>query len=272
MRILLDNGIFSHSEFADAAASRTSVRWGSTDHVSIIHGVTRKAPDRNADYQKQMEALFTVGRLIRTGLIKAYSYNEIECERLRDKIGLGVCNALRGCSIHTCPPAVMRSRFRDTVDFTDVISKGGKKDVRRGIALGDANQMAFLKWLFALTKEHLDLLVLHASQLGLTQYDTESLKQAEWFQFLCQRSGSAENYVDVFHVWTAERNGLDALLTLDGKLPKLVNGVRNEKTKGIAIKTDVLQPLGLLEKLGIRNVDPVPLEPGRFYHLHELGE
>ena len=270
MRILLDNGIFSHSEFADSAVSQTSVPWGGTDCVSAIYGVIRKAPNKNLVYQEQQDALFTVGRLIRTELIEAYSYSEIECERWRDRIGLRVCNALRGCGIHSCRPAVERGRFRKTVDFTDAISKGGKKDVRAGIALGEANQVAFLKWLCTLTKEHIDLLLPHATLIGLTEFDIESLRDICWFQFLCERSGSPENYPDVFHLWTAERNGLDALLTLDNGLRNLVSRVRSENVRTITIRTDVLHPLDLLRKLGIDNPDSVPMEPDRFYYLHEL--
>jgi hypothetical protein len=232
--------------------------------------VVRKAPDKNVEYQKQKEALFTVGRLIRTGVIEAYSYNEIDCERLRDKIGLRVCNALRGCSIRSCRPAVERSRFRRTVDFTDAISKGGRKDVKAGVSPSGANQIAFLKWLCALTKEHVDLLISHAALIGLTEFDIESLRNIHRFRFLCDRSQSPENYPDVFHLWTAERNDLDALLTLDNGLQNLVSRVRNEKARGVAMRTDVLRPLDLLQTLGIDNPDPVPMEVGRFYHLHEL--
>lgn len=272
MRILLDNGIRSHSDFAEPATRDTPVRWRGTEQVSIIHGVARKAPDKNIDYQEQMEALFILGRLIRTGLIEAYSYNEIECERLRGRIGSGVCNALRGCSVHNCRPAVMRSRFRSTVDFKNTISKGGKKDAKRGVALGNANQIAFLKWLFALKKQHVDLLIPHSALLGLTEFDVERLKDIEWFQLLCDRSGSPENYPDVFHLWTTERNCLDAFLTLEDRLPKFVKRVRSEKIRSIAIKTDVLRPLDLLQRLGVDKLDPVPMEIGRFYHLHELKD
>jgi hypothetical protein len=272
MRILLDNGIFSHSEFAESAVRQTSVRWGNTDCVSAVHGVVRKAPDKNVKYQKQKEALFTVGRLIRTGLIEAYSYSEIKWERLRDKIGLGVCNALRGCRIHSCRPPVNRLRLRKTVDLTDAISKGGKKDTKAGVALGSANQLAFLKWLCARTKGDIELLTSDAALIGLSEFEIESLRNVQWFQFLCDRSGSAENYVDVFHLWTAERNGLDALLTLDNGLTNLVSRVRSEKNKTVAIRTDVLRPLDLLRTLGIDEPDPVPLEADRFYYLHEVEE
>ena len=110
----------------------------------------------------------------------------------------------------------------------------------------------------------------HATLIGLTEFDIESLRDICWFQFLCERSGSPENYPDVFHLWTAERNGLDALLTLDNGLRNLVSRVRSENVRTITIRTDVLHPLDLLRKLGIDNPDSVPMEPDRFYYLHEL--
>jgi hypothetical protein len=263
MRILLDNGIFSHSEFAEPAVMQTSVRWGDRDHVFSVHGLVRKAPDENAEYQSQQEALFTVGRLIREGRIEAYDYNEIQFERIRGKTAVQGCNALTGCTIHRCPPAVERSRFRKSINFMDVISKGGKKDKRAGADLGEANQIAFLKWLCTLRKEQMGVLISLAPQIGLTGFEIESVKNIDWFKFLCQRSGSPENYPDVFHLWTAERNGLDALLTLDGRLQNLVSSVRNEKVRRFEIKTDVLRPLELLQKLGINDPDPVPMDANR---------
>ncbi len=271
MRILLDNGVFSHSEFAEPSIRRGSERWGNTKVILPVHGLVRKSPDKNRKYQAQKEALFTVGRLIREGDIEAYDYTEIQFERARGQIQLGMCNALTGCTIHRCLPALERSRFRQTVNLTDILSKGGKKDRKAGVVLGEANQIAFFQWLCTLRKEQVAELIRHAAMIGLTAFEIESLRNIEWFQFLCERSGSSENCPDVFHLWTAERNGLDALLTLEMKgLPNLVSRVRNEKKTTIKIKTEVLRPLELLQKLGISEPDPVPLDPGRFYHLHEL--
>jgi hypothetical protein len=83
MKVLLDNGIFTHSEFAELTRRRLSVNFGGTDHSVEIHGVMRKPPDGKADYQRQIDSLFTVGRLIRSGQIEAYSYLEVDCERIR---------------------------------------------------------------------------------------------------------------------------------------------------------------------------------------------
>jgi hypothetical protein len=74
-------------------------------------------------------------------------------------------------------------------------------------------------------------------------------------------------------LWTARRNNLDAVLTLDGPLFELVPRVRREKSKlarSLQMTTDVLYPLDLLERLGINEIDPVPMEFDRFYHMHEL--
>lgn len=271
MRILLDNGIFIHAEFAKGAVKQTSERWGRTQ-LPRLYGVTRKAPDKNVDYQQQKEALFTVGRLIREGQIEAFDYWEIRCERWRGKPTIQECNALQSCEIRNCEAAIQRSKFRKTIDLTDLFAKGGKKDIDNGVELGDANQIAFLRFLSTLTQQQVGAIVQHSSQIGLTQFEIDSFKGIRWFQLLCRRCQSAENYPDVFHLWTAERNGLDAVLTLEGdtKLPGLVAKIRHEKKKEIEITTEVLRPLALLQKLGISKHDPVPMEIGRFYHLHEL--
>jgi len=270
IRILLDNGIFTHSEFAEGAIKQTPLRWGNVVPLPPIHGLARKAPDQDLEYQRQKEALFTVGRLIREGRIEAYDYSEIRSERMRGKAKIQEFNALKGCQIHECCPALERSRFRPTANFTDYISKGGKKDRKAGVELGGANQIAFLEWLCSLRKKHIDILIQDAAQIHLTEFEVETLRRIDWFQSLCERSATPENYPDVFHLWTAERNALDAMLTLDKRLSNLVSRVRNERVKTIEIKTEVLRPLDLLQKLGIDKPDPVPMEADRFYYWHEV--
>jgi hypothetical protein len=269
MRVLLDAGIFMHSRFAEPAVSQSKVHLGA--HVDVV-GVVRKAPDPNSSYQRQIDALFTVGRLIREGQIEAFKYWEVECEVWRGNPELSDCNALQGCNIKTCLPALPRSKLFQTIEFQDAISKGGKKDCEAGIALSPMSQIAFFKWLIALSDDEISLLISEASRVRLSKFDVESLRNFGWFKFLCQRSQSPENYPDIFHLWTAERNGHDALLTLEERLPKLISRVKSEKRKIINIKTDVLRPLQLLQKFGIRDPDPVPMAHGRFYHLHEIPD
>lgn len=272
LRVLLDSGIFIHSEFVVDAIKPTTIRWGNSETVSHVHGLARKEPHKDTAYQAQLDSLFTVGRLIRERRIDANEYSEINWERMRGSAGHPAFNALRGCQslIHRCCPAIERTKFRSTIDIRDHLAKGGKKDREAGIELGTANQLAFFEWLCTLKPDHVALLTTHQEMIHLTDFEVSSLREIEWFQFLCERSGSPENYPDVFHLWTAERNGLDAILTLDNTLCKLVSRVRKEKIRKIEIKTGVLRPLDLLRKLGIDQPDPVPVEYDRFYHLHEV--
>jgi hypothetical protein len=138
-RILLDNGIFIHSEFAQRAARPTNLRWGDTKQVLNVHGFVRKPRHKNGAYQRQIDALFTVGRLIREGRVAAYEYKEIQFERARGGFGSHDCYALKGCTINYCPTALDRPKFRMTINFADYMSKGGKKDRKAGIEVGEAN-------------------------------------------------------------------------------------------------------------------------------------
>lgn len=272
LRILLDNGIRTHSEFLEPAVKETQIQWANTKQVSSVHGLTRKSPHKDVEYQKQIDAVFTVGRLIREGAVVAYTYWEIECERFRDMIGLRACNALKGCTIHNCPSAIQRSKFRRSIDLKDVISKGGKKDRKARASLGGTNQLTFFEWLNALTPTTIQLLLDNAAIIGLTEFEIQTFKNIDWFQSLCRRSGSSENYPDIFHLWTAERNGLDAFLTLESRFCNFISNVKNEKAKTIKIDAEVLRPFELLRKLGITKPDPIPLELGRFYPLHEMPD
>jgi hypothetical protein len=269
LRVLIDAGVVIHSEFAEHAIKEMpeSSVWSSDGSATRISGLKRKQPNENEDDRKQKEALFTVGRMIRKKTIEAYTYSEIDVETLRGRPLVQEFNALRRCTFQPCEPAIERSRFRRTSDFMDFFAKGGKKDRRLGLH-GQANQIAFLEWLCILDKECVDVLIQHTNVIGLSAFEVDSLRNLEWFQLLCKRSGSSENYPDVFHLWTAQRHGLDALLTLDKKLPRLVDRVKNEKKREIDIRTEVLRPLDLLHRLGVSVPDPVPITSGRFYNLY----
>jgi hypothetical protein len=268
-RVLLDTGMFIHSEFAESTVQNVPIRWGHHECSSEVYGLKRKEPGQNEEYEKHKEALFTVGRLIREGEIDAYTSIEIDFERFRGSAAIQEFNALRGCQISKCAPALERSRFRKTADFTGFIAKGGKKDRRAGLAGGEETQIAFLEWLCTLDQACVNALIEHAAPIGLSPFEIESLGTLGWFQLLCRRSGSAENYPDVFHLWTAERHGFHALLTLEKKLPRLTARVQAEKASQIQINTAVLRPLELLAAMGISEPDPVPIDRDRFYNLYE---
>ncbi|MBZ5667359.1 MAG: hypothetical protein LAO30_22500, partial [Acidobacteriia bacterium] len=174
MRVLLDNGIFIHSEFAEECVKQTTINWGGAAQTSDVHGLMRKPPDENTEYQEQKEALFTVGRLIREGKIEAFDYWEIRCERLRGTPSNQAWNALRCCDVRNCSPAIRRSIFSRSIYLDDVFAKGGKDDIKRGVELRGANQITFFKRLSTWTIPEIDLLVSHAPLLQLTQFEIDS--------------------------------------------------------------------------------------------------
>jgi hypothetical protein len=272
MRVLLDAGVFIHSEFAKVAVRefpKLPVRLKKDGAALRIYGLKRKQPDENEEYRKQKEALFTVGRMIRQEKIIAYTSTEIEFERFRGSAEIQEFNALRGCKVQKCEPPLERSRFRTTANFVGFMAKGGKKDRASGHPGGPETQIAFLEWLCTLDKASVKVLIQHASIIGLSQFEIESLERLDWFQFICKRSGSPENYVDVFHLWTAERHGMHSLLTLERRLPRIIESIRNEREKRIHINAEAVRPLDLLQTLGISEPDPVPINTDQFYNLYE---
>ena len=74
VKVLLDNGIISHAEFIEPAKKLQELQWGSQKNLVPIHGFRRKPPHENEEYQRQINAIFTIGRLIREGRISAYIY------------------------------------------------------------------------------------------------------------------------------------------------------------------------------------------------------
>ncbi len=264
MRIMIDSGIVFHPEFAKVATQEVSGSWGENSYLTNIPGLMRKEPRKDVQ-QRQKEALFTIGRLIREERIEAYTYAELTFEQVRGKFEHSRFNALENCNIRRCCPAIERSKFFSTTNITAVFEKGGEKDRKKGIVSEGVDQIASVEFLRSLTKEMVETLILCVP--NLSQFEIESLRNIHWFQHLCEQLPGPEDYPDALHLWTAERNSLDAFLTLDAKLQRKVASIRGCKKCPIKMKTQLMRPLELLEKLGIQELDPVPIEAGRFYHF-----
>jgi len=267
MKIMLDTGIISHSEFSQMAVEERSGQWGGLEITERITGLIRKEADKNEGRQREIDALFTVGRMIREKRVGAFSYPELNFERIRGRGRELGFNALNGCEVKACLPAIERSIFRHGLNFLEYASKGGRKDHRTGNPTGGLSQIAFFEWLCELSMQHVAGIVQCRTSLKLSQFDVDSLLDLQRFQLLCQASGSRENYPDMFHVWTAEHNRLDCFLSLDYRLANIVSAVGRQKKNYVDIQARVLSPLGLLAELQIKTPDRVPMEFDRFYRL-----
>jgi hypothetical protein len=265
---MLDNGIFGHSQFADSAMGPQGPRFGPGNEHHQVWGVVRKKLDPNSEYQSQIDSLFTVGRLIREKQVEAFTYRELMYESFSRIIGMSEFDALAGCAIADCPPALMRSRFRSG-DLFEFVRKGGKKDRKRGLDTG-LSQINFMQWLCTFDDRHITAILEYRAALGLTEFEVESLRNLRCFQRLCEVSRSPENFPDMFHVWTAQRNRMDVFLTLESTLPQIFNHIEDARIVEIEHQTKVLRPLEFLRLMGVTQPDPVPIQPGQFYPMIEV--
>jgi hypothetical protein len=271
LKVMLDNSIVSHADFGEPKTIEQKAPWGDRIFSELVTGIIRKPPHPDKEYQDQMDALFTVGRLIRCGQVRAFTYRELRFEKARGRLGI-CCNALNNCRIELCASAIERSKFRSTLNIGEMMAKGGIQDWKKGLGLGNHSQIAFLIWLYEMKAAGRDSFLLHAAKLGLTEFEVESLRSLALFKSLCECSQSSENYPDMFHIWTTERNSLDVFLTLEKSLPQIIQAANVRKKNAIKLKVEVLRPLELLQKLGISRSDEVPLKAGKFYYYHELPE
>lgn len=265
---MLDNGIFGHSQFAEAATGPQGPRWGTQSQHCQVSGIIRKKLDPDQDYQAQKDSLFTVGRLIRGGDIDAFSYSELRYEGLRRIIGVKEFAALAGCKVAACQPALNRSRFQSG-DFLTFARKGGKKDQKDGRA-STLGQIPFMEMLCSLSESSIRKLPEFSAVLGLTEFEIASIRNLRCFQQFCKISQSPENFPDMFHLWTAQRNRMDVFLTLEKRLPSIAKQIENSRDIAIEYPTKVLRPLEFLRSIGIERIDPVPIEPDRFYPLIDI--
>lgn len=264
-RIMLDAGILTHSDFAEAATRPSSGSWGNPDFSGEIYGLIRRAPVNNRELQDQIDALFTVGRLIREGRIEAYTYIELQFELARGANERSRFNALTGCKVDRCPPAIERSKLLSTLSSSGFFAKGGKKDKKNAHLNQDGGQIEGIGLIRSLPEDQIEALIRLIP--NLTPFEIGNLRSIHWFKCICDRFGGPEHYPDAFHLWTAERNSLDAFLTLDTILQNKVSNIKRERNSPIDIKITVLRPLDLLSSLGIDTIDPVPMVQGKFNYL-----
>lgn len=267
-RVLLDNGIIGAAELAEPATEEKTVIWGGTQQVVEVVGYKKKIASDASD-QEEVDAIVTIGRLIREGAIAAYTYSELGFESIRRATPVRAFYALDGCHIVSCQAPIERSRFRQTVNLGEYISKGGKKDRKRNRNLGDFNQIPFFEWLLCLDDNDVQSILIHGSEIGLTEFEVESVRQLDRFKFICSGLRSPENYPDAFHLWTAERNNIACFLTLEKTLRNIADQMAKSRNPEHRLRVSVLRPIALLQLLGISDLDDVPIKADRFYDFTE---
>ena len=267
LRVLVDNGIVSASDFAEGAIERKPLRWGTGTSTVEITGFQRVPLDTDPTIQREKDALFTIGRSAREGNTELYTYFELQAEQWRRNRGRDFAgNAFRGCALKRCEAALVRSSYFQGISMDAAVAKGGKKDRRNGVDCG-VSQIAFFKFLLDLRPENVEQLIALGPPTVSSDFDRASLSDLAWFQHASRIAPSEENLPDFFHLWTAKRNAMDVFLTLEKKLPQYAVEL---KRRGLLGDLSVMRPTELVGKLGVTELDPVPLEPGKFYTFDHL--
>lgn len=269
MKILLDNSILSGAELAESVIKEEIVQWGDIQQKVDILGF-RKKVHQDPDKQKEIDAICTVGRLIKEGRATVYSYNELDFEAFRRSVTVKEYNPLAGCELKRCTSPIERSKFRKTINFFEYMAKGGKNDKKHNSKnVSNFNQIPFITWLIGLQEQSINKLIEQKEILGLSDFEVASLNSIEWFKYICSRFDTPENYPDAFHLWAAERNNIDVFLTLEKKLPNTVKSIKNSKKTKFSIKTKVCKPIEFLNSIGIVELDEPPIAEGEFYTFME---
>lgn len=272
MRVLIDNGVESSSDFLEGTQQVQEQRWGSKSISVNIAGFRRVKALNDPEQQREIDALFTIGRLVRESHLELFTYSELEAEMWRRPRGREpLLNAFGDCRSKSCESALERSKFRMTVNMNEWFAKGDKRDLNKGRPITDFNQVPYFAWLSTLTSAEIQLLTRQAAALRLTDFEVESLHDLTWFQKLFGALGGSEKHLpDCFHIWTARRNKIDVFLSIEKTLPRLIEELKSRRKLGIEINVEVLRPTSLLGLLNISAPDPVPVEFDRYYSYAEI--
>jgi hypothetical protein len=83
MKVLVDTGDISGSNFLLSDSQEQQLKWGKNSTAISIAGFRRVDLDPDAEQQREKDALFTIGRLTRAGRIALYTYGELAVENWR---------------------------------------------------------------------------------------------------------------------------------------------------------------------------------------------
>jgi predicted nucleic acid-binding protein len=248
IRVLLDTAVLRHSATMVSVKKEHTLQLGSIERKYNILGMQRNTDhiSRGIWLKNQVEALPTIMRLAREGNILIFSYIELDFETMRGSFDLrgGRGDLLKDVKIEDIPPAVDRSKFQQTEDFYE-----------------NERLIEFCKFLIKVDiKEFEKRRYWFLSRF--TEFERQNLKSLNRFKELCSAIDE-KHYADAFHLWTAEVNGLDFFLTADRKFINVMS-----KTSCSQLKTKPVAPAELLDYLGIKEREPMPIAD---YDFHYLG-
>jgi hypothetical protein len=198
--------------------------------------------------QSQIEALPTIARLAREGRIILNTYSELEFESQRSKKSFPA--NLLGNIFADVPISRVKAPIERSYFFQEEMTAYVHKEA----------QIKFCKWLLAIEcSPKRDELVER-----LSREHVGSFRNLNRFREICHNLHSSL-YVDAFHLWTGEINGIEKFLTTDGTFVRAL--ANNRKLK---LNCRPIFPTDLLDVLEVKERDPLPFQYGRRYTLNGM--
>ena len=248
VKLLVDNCIFSLSETMQVCFKDFELKLGDAVQCGRVVGYTRKPlPSQSEKWKRdEIECLPTIGRLARENTISLLKYSEIDFEGWR-RLGSFPSNDFGNLF-----SGVVTEQLEAAVECSYFFQMDGVEH------LTNHRLVDFCNWLLNLNdSQKLGML---AEKFKLPTSLIKSLEHVDRYRELCEGMPEKQ-YPDIFHLWSAEVNGIDFFLTIDKKF------INSMARKNLDLPCKPISPSALLNLLGVDVRDPFPYQEGVFYSL-----
>lgn len=252
LKVLIDRNLEQLAVRAEGATKTETIQWGPHNISSEIHGYRGKPMPQGDWLALQLRALPTIARLAKEGKLIFCTSQELGFESFQAARGYQgfVGDIFRDISFKDVPPAIDRSYFSQSGDLGEYTSGEAQAKWCKEFLLKVSDERKLLKAL-----ERYD---------ALPEFNRQNIANLSRFRELCANLTTSDHHRDAFHLWTAEVNGLDYFVTADKRFINVMT-----KSKRVDLPTPPISPAELLERLGVRELDPLPLDDRRFRNLFD---
>ncbi len=247
--IFIDNCVVSLGETMQSIFKKEKVIIDEKSFTLQILGYERK-PSFSSNQQwklHQINCLPKIGKIARENKIKLFTYNELMHEAWKRPNSFpsnALGNIFSDVKFEHVDAAVARSFFFQT-EISEYIS--------------NEQMIKFCKWILNPNTEKLAERIKNNTRYPA--FLIQNLRNIQRFRELCH-SLSERQYIDAFHLWTAEVNNAKYFLTTDKKFIRVMT-----QTKNIELPCKPTSPSRLLEILEISDLEPFKYSRNQFYTI-----
>jgi len=249
--ILMDNCILSLSETMQPMLKKDKIVVNGKSYPYQFIGYKRKPKPGSEEKWKihQINCLPTIAKIAREEKIELFTYNELRHEAWKKP--------------NSFPSNIIGDIFSD-INFKDVDAAVERTYLFSGDSdyiFSKEQVIKFCKWLLNPNiKEVANQL---AKQNRFPSFLIQNLRNAERYQTLCENL-SEEQYIDAFHLWTAEVNDLNLFLTTDKTFINVMT-----RTKNVNLNCRPISPSQLLSSMNIDKLEPFKYSEKEFYTIFD---